>query len=29
MSGQREPHRKMTADGACAEDANSHGEGVL
>jgi hypothetical protein len=27
MPGQREPHRKMTADGACAENAYPHGVG--
>ena len=25
MTGQRKPHRKMAADGACAENAYSHG----
>jgi hypothetical protein len=25
MSGQRKPHRKMAADGACAENAYPHG----
>src|SRR3954447_6639126 len=29
MSGQRESHRKMAADRAGAEDAYSHGSGVL
>ena len=28
MSGQRQPHRKMTADGARAENAYPHGRGV-
>jgi hypothetical protein len=29
MSGARQPHRKMTADGARAENAYPHGVGVL
>jgi hypothetical protein len=28
MPGQRKPNRKMTADGACAEDADTHGGNV-
>jgi hypothetical protein len=29
VSGHREPHRKMTADGARAENAYPHGESFL
>ena len=29
MAGQREPHRKMAADGAGTENANPHGVDVL
>ncbi len=29
MPGPRKPHRKMAADGACAENAYPHGGGVL
>jgi hypothetical protein len=29
MPGQREPHRKMAADGARAEDTDAHGDEIL
>jgi hypothetical protein len=29
MAGQRQPHRKMTADGACAKNAYPHRVDVL